>query len=83
MIHRSVPPALVLSTARELAELLATQPTRALGLIKRALNASMTNDLDRQLDLEEELQREAGKTSDYREGVRAFREKRKPTFVGR
>jgi 2-(1,2-epoxy-1,2-dihydrophenyl)acetyl-CoA isomerase len=83
MIYRSVPPGVVLSTARELAELLAKAPTRSLGFIKRALNASATNDLDRQLDLEEELQREAGRTADYVEGVRAFQQKRKPSFVGR
>lgn len=83
MIYRSVPGALLMTTARELAELLARGPTRALGYIKRALNASATNDLDRQLDLEEELQREAGRTADYLEGVRAFQEKRKPSFVGR
>jgi 2-(1,2-epoxy-1,2-dihydrophenyl)acetyl-CoA isomerase len=83
MIYRSVPAGALMTTARELAELLAKGPTRALGYIKRAQNASATNDLDRQLDLEEELQREAGKTADYLEGVRAFQDKRKPSFVGR
>ena len=83
MIYRVVPAAELASTSRDLARDLATQPTRGLGLIKRALNASQTNDLDRQLDLEEELQREAGRTADYLEGVRAFQQKRKPSFVGR
>ena len=83
MIHRAVPAAELMAVARTLAEELATQPTRALGLIKRALNATWENDLDRQLDLEESLQREAGRTDDYVEGVRAFQEKRKPRFVGR
>jgi 2-(1,2-epoxy-1,2-dihydrophenyl)acetyl-CoA isomerase len=62
---------------------LATQPTKGLGLIKRALLASTTNSLDAQLDLERDLQREAGRTEDYREGVMAFLEKREPTFRGR
>ena len=83
MIYRTVPAAELMTTARALAVELATQPTRGLGLIKRALNATWTNDLDRQLDVEEALQREAGGTADYMEGVRAFQEKRRPRFVGR
>jgi 2-(1,2-epoxy-1,2-dihydrophenyl)acetyl-CoA isomerase len=69
--------------AMALARHLATQPTKGLGLIKRALLASATNSLDAQLDLERDLQREAGRTDDYREGVSAFMEKRQPTFKGR
>lgn len=61
---------------------LATQPTRGLALIKRALNASSTNSLDQQLDLERDLQRLAGRSEDYREGVAAFMEKRVPQFSG-
>ena len=83
MIHRCVPAASLMDTATELARHLATQPTRGLGLIKRALNASLSNDLAAQLDVEEELQREAGQTADYLEGVRAFQQKRAARFVGR
>lgn len=68
--------------AMALATQLASMPTRALGLTKRALNASMSNDLDAQLELEAELQREAGRTRDFAEGVSAFLEKRKPNFTG-
>ncbi|MGH7714139.1 MAG: enoyl-CoA hydratase-related protein, partial [Gemmatimonadaceae bacterium] len=68
--------------ARELARHLATQPTRGLGLTKRALNAALDNDLNSQLDVEEALQREAGRTRDFAEGVRAFLAKRAPTFEG-
>ena len=57
--------------------------SHGLGLIKRALNASATNGLDEQLALEAQLQAEAGSTADYREGVKAFIEKRPPVFVGR
>ena len=58
-------------------------PTRGFGLTKRALQRGASrNDLDAQLALEEELQREAGRTADYAEGVRAFLEKRKPVFEG-
>jgi 2-(1,2-epoxy-1,2-dihydrophenyl)acetyl-CoA isomerase len=51
-------------------------------LTKRALNASLANDLEEQLDVESSLQREAGHTADFMEGVAAFNEKRKPTFRG-
>jgi 2-(1,2-epoxy-1,2-dihydrophenyl)acetyl-CoA isomerase len=72
----------LMETATGIARYLATQPTRGLGLIKRGFNASLGVNLDDQLDYEEELQREAGGTSDYIEGVRAFLEKRKPVFTG-
>jgi 2-(1,2-epoxy-1,2-dihydrophenyl)acetyl-CoA isomerase len=68
--------------AGAMAQRLAAGPTRGLGLIKRALNASFANDLDRQLDLERDLQREAGRTADYREGVAAFLAKRPAVFRG-
>ncbi len=58
-------------------------PTVALALIKRALDEAWGNDLDAQLDLERESQREASLTPDYAEGVRAFLQKRPPAFTGR
>ena len=73
----------LMAEAEALAAHLATQPTAAVALIKRALDASASNDLDAQLALEAALQAEAGRTPDYAEGVRAFREKRPAQFVGR
>ena len=69
--------------ATGLARTLARRPTKALGYIKRLMNATAVNDLDRQLSLEHEFQLLAGRTADYREGVAAFLEKRKPRFRGR
>jgi hypothetical protein len=60
MIWRVVPAASLMDEASALARHLASQPTRGLGLTKRALNASLANDLDAQLELEAELQAEAG-----------------------
>lgn len=68
--------------AEKLAAHLATQPTQGLAYIKRAINASSTNTFDEQLDLERDLQRLAGRTNDYREGVNAFMNKRTPEFKG-
>jgi 2-(1,2-epoxy-1,2-dihydrophenyl)acetyl-CoA isomerase len=83
LIHRVVEAGKLMDEATGLARQLATRPTRGLGLIKRALNASATNGLDEQLALEAQLQAEAGSTADYREGVKAFLDKRAPVFVGR
>jgi 2-(1,2-epoxy-1,2-dihydrophenyl)acetyl-CoA isomerase len=65
------------------AALLAMGPTLAYRLMKQALNASFTNDLNAQLDLERDLQREAGQSQDFREGVKSFLEKRMPRYQGK
>jgi 2-(1,2-epoxy-1,2-dihydrophenyl)acetyl-CoA isomerase len=82
-VYDVVPGSVLASTSLELARRLAAMPTRALGLIKRGFNAGMSNDLETQLALEEELQGEAGRTADFAEGVRAFVEKRKAVYRGR
>ena len=83
LIYDVIPPSALADASFDLARRLAAMPTRALGLIKRGFNASAHNDLEAQLALEVELQREAGSSEDYAEGVRAFVEKRKPRFQGR
>ena len=83
MIYKAVDDAELMPTATALARQLATQPTKGLALIKKAIYASTTNTLDEQLELERDLQRAAGRTADYREGVAAFLEKRAPRFEGK
>ena len=61
---------------------LAKMPTKGLGLTKRLLNASSNNDLESQLTMEDKCQVIAADTSDFKEGVQAFLEKRKPNFKG-
>ncbi|MEM9824562.1 MAG: enoyl-CoA hydratase-related protein [Bacteroidota bacterium] len=82
MIYKSVPDDEFETFTMGIATKLAKMPTRGLGLTKRALNYSLTNDLTTQLGIEEQLQTSAGNTHDYQEGVQAFLEKRKPQFKG-
>jgi 2-(1,2-epoxy-1,2-dihydrophenyl)acetyl-CoA isomerase len=82
LVYKVVDPATLMDEAFACARHLATQPTRALGLIKRAFNQSLGISLDAALEAEEALQREAGRTADYAEGVTAFLEKRAPRFTG-
>lgn len=83
MIYKVCAPTDLAEQSLALAQNLAELPTHGLWLTKRALNSSFSNSLDEQLKLEEELQREAGETYDYSEGVNAFLEKRKPVFIGK
>ncbi len=82
MIYKTLPAEDFNQQALAIAQQLSKLPTAAIGLTKRALNYSFTNDLDKQLAIEEQLQTTAGLTADYQEGVQAFLEKRKPEFRG-
>jgi 2-(1,2-epoxy-1,2-dihydrophenyl)acetyl-CoA isomerase len=83
MIWKAVEDAALMGEAEALVASLARMPSEALARIKRMLANSGGNDLDAQLDLERDEQREAGRSADYREGVRAFLEKRTPRFGDR
>jgi 2-(1,2-epoxy-1,2-dihydrophenyl)acetyl-CoA isomerase len=83
LIWKSVDDDMLMTQARALCLSFATGPTVGLALIKRLLDESWGNDLDAQLELEREAQREASLTPDYAEGVRAFLEKRPAVFRGR
>ncbi len=82
MIYRAIRDKKLMEEALALANTFAQMPTKGLGLTKRALNRSLESSLDKQLAMEEELQIAASQTQDFKEGVRAFLEKRKPTFKG-
>ena len=72
----------LIDEANALAERLAAGPTRSYAASKQALNASIYGDLDRQLELEAELQHELARSKDFLEGVAAFVEKREAAFGG-
>jgi 2-(1,2-epoxy-1,2-dihydrophenyl)acetyl-CoA isomerase len=57
-------------------------PTQGLAYIKQVLNQSMTNSLEQQLQLEDNYQQKAASTSDFKEGINAFLEKRPAIFKG-
>jgi 2-(1,2-epoxy-1,2-dihydrophenyl)acetyl-CoA isomerase len=82
MIYKAVEDELFDTEVNAFSKSIALMPTRALGLTKKAVNESYSNTLTEQLALEETLQTEAGLTYDFREGVNAFLEKRKPVFKG-
>lgn len=83
LITRVVDDDALLSTAMELARKLAEMPTVALGLIRKQSAVALTGTLSELLEIEAEHQRLAAKTEDFREGVAAFMQKRKPSFSGR
>jgi len=82
MINRAVAAESLMEEALKMAQRLALAPTASVGRIKQMLNASFSNNLADQLDLEHRLQIESGKGNDFKEGVQAFFEKRSPNFTG-
>lgn len=82
MIYKLYPFAFFDEEVMSFATTLAQMPTKAIGLTKRLLNQSLNNNLEQQLTLEGNLQIEASSTNDFKEGIQAFIEKRKPEFKG-
>ncbi len=82
LVNRVFDDAALMEETRRLAHELAAGPTVALGLTRRLYWESAENSYERQLDLECRSQRIAGATEDFREGVKAFLEKRAAKFAG-
>ena len=82
LINRVFDDADLISKAKELARDLANGPTMALSLIRRLYWESADNTYEEQLNLERQMQRKAGNSTDFGEGVRAFLEKRPAKFRG-
>jgi 2-(1,2-epoxy-1,2-dihydrophenyl)acetyl-CoA isomerase len=83
LIWRAVDDEKLMGEATALAEAFAKGPTQAYSLTKKAIHAAASNTLEEQLQVERELQREAGHSGDYKEGVSAFLQKRPAVFRGR
>lgn len=82
LVNKVVPDDQLISESLEVAKRLAQAPTKGIGLTKRAMRYALNATLDETLDYEAYLQEIAGRTSDHREGVAAFVDKRKPNFSG-
>lgn len=82
MVYKVFTDDIFVAEAEKIAATLAAMPTKALYFIKEALNYSFTQNLDQQLKTEDVYQQKSAATADFKEGVRAFLEKRSPVFTG-
>ena len=83
LINKVVPSDQLDNAVKEYADYFANAPTKSVALIKKMLNKAATSTLDEMLDYEAYCQEIAGSSADYKEGVSAFLEKRKPKFIGK
>lgn len=83
LVNKCVPADQLDATVKTYTDYFATAPTRSIGLIKKMLSKSATSTLEQMLEYEAYCQEIAGSSHDYKEGVSAFLEKRKPGFIGK
>jgi 2-(1,2-epoxy-1,2-dihydrophenyl)acetyl-CoA isomerase len=83
LVNRVVPADQLDVAVKEFSDYYGAAPTKAIGLIKKMLNKSTISTLEEMLEYEAYCQEIAGSTHDHKEGVQAFLEKRKPTFLGK
>lgn len=82
MLYKVFTDDVFVENSEKIAVTLASMPTKGLAFTKQALNMSFSSNFEEQLHDEDILQQRAASTSDYREGVSAFMEKRSPRFTG-
>jgi 2-(1,2-epoxy-1,2-dihydrophenyl)acetyl-CoA isomerase len=83
LINKSVPANELDTAVKFYTDYFSKAPTKSIGLIKKMLNKSVTSSLEEMLEYEAYCQEIAGTSGDYKEGVTAFLEKRKPDFKGK
>lgn len=83
MIYKSVSDEEFEGESLRIAQALAAQPKWGLAYTKQALNCSLQQTFEQQLQTEDALQFKAAQTEDFKEGIAAFLEKRKPVFTGK
>ena len=82
MIYKSVDDENGYQITLDFAKKISEKPTKSIGLIKNLLTLSNSNSLSEQLELEKKYQITAANSTDHKEGVKAFFEKRNPKYVG-
>jgi 2-(1,2-epoxy-1,2-dihydrophenyl)acetyl-CoA isomerase len=83
LVNQVVPASELDGAAKAYTDYFAQAPTQSIGLIKKMLNKSFVSTLEEMLEYEAWCQQIAGSSEDYKEGVKAFLEKRKPQFIGK
>ncbi len=83
LVNKVVPAAELDAAVKSYTDYFANAPTKSIGLIKKMLDKAGTSTLEEMLEYEAYCQEIAGSTHDYKEGVNAFLQKRKPEFKGK